>query len=81
MHVLIAVTLLLGCAAIIIYAIWCVAQDLLIRSYAPATSLADLDDYDAGPKAIDSHDGLRGDRVVAERAAGALGSAAISSSQ
>lgn len=45
MHVLIAVTVIFGYAAILIYALWRVAQDLLIRRYA------DRDDYDVAPKA------------------------------
>jgi hypothetical protein len=35
MHILIAVTLIVACAAILVYAIWRVAQDLLIGRYAP----------------------------------------------
>jgi|HubBroStandDraft_4_1064222.scaffolds.fasta_scaffold1308487_1 hypothetical protein len=45
MHVLIAVTVIFGYAATLIYALWRVAQDLLIRRYA------DGDDYDVAPKA------------------------------
>jgi len=45
MHVLIAVALIVGYAAILVFALWCVARDLLIRRYA------DRDDYDVAPKA------------------------------
>lgn len=51
MHILIAVTLILACAAILIYATGCVALDLLIRRYAPQPPLADCDDHDVAPKA------------------------------
>jgi hypothetical protein len=46
MHVLIAITLIVVWTALAIYALWRVAQDLVIVRYAPGSPLADRDDYD-----------------------------------
>jgi hypothetical protein len=51
MHILIAITLIVGWAALSIYALWRVAQDLVLVRYAPGSPLADRDDYDSSPSA------------------------------
>jgi hypothetical protein len=51
MRVLITVTLIVGWAAISIYALWRVAQDPVIIRYAPEPPLADPDDYQLAPNA------------------------------
>jgi hypothetical protein len=44
MRVLIVVTLIVGWAALVIYALWRVAEDLVIIRYAPGPLLPDRDD-------------------------------------
>ena len=46
MRVLIVVTLIVGWAALVIYALWRVAKDLVIIRYAPGPLLPDRDDDD-----------------------------------
>ena len=49
MRVLIAVMLIVGYAVFLIYALWRVAQDLIIIRYSPESPLSDRDDYDLAP--------------------------------
>jgi hypothetical protein len=46
MRVLIAITLIVSWAALLIYALWRVAQDLVLIRYAPGSPLSDRDDND-----------------------------------
>jgi hypothetical protein len=49
MRVLVAVMLIVGCAAFLIYALWRVAQDLVSIRYSPESPQSDRDDYDLAP--------------------------------
>ena len=72
MRVSIAVTLIVGWAALFIYALWRVAHDVVIIRYSPESPLSGRDDYDVAPNAnqppsvlqtaISSIDELHGDR-------------------
>jgi len=72
MHALIAVPLIVGWAAISIYALWCAEDNLVIIRYAPEPPPAERDDYDlarsanqdlpVAQTAKESIDELHGDR-------------------
>jgi hypothetical protein len=49
MRALIAVMLIVGCAAFLIYALWRVAQDLVTIRYSLESPLSDRDNYDLAP--------------------------------
>jgi hypothetical protein len=51
MRVLIAISLVMCWAAFSVYALWRVAQDLVLVRYAPGSSLSDHDDDDVAPNA------------------------------